>query len=82
MSKIVHMADIVNNNQLITPEATLLDALSDIQEGKRTPNKLAVFMLDETDGKYCTNFYASNMKTTELIALCQRYTYVFNTFMD
>lgn len=79
--KIEYIADALNDNTRITPIQTLQDAISDIESGKRSPNKLVVLMLDDTDG-YNTNFYASNLKTSELLALCSRWVYNFNNWMD
>lgn len=82
MKKITHIAEILNDNTRITPRELLLDAINDIETGVKSPNKLAIFMLDDKDDKYATNFYASNMRTSELIALCARWNYNFNNWMD
>ena len=82
MSKVEYIADALNDNSRITPAQVLQDAIADIESGKRNPNKLVVFMLEDGDDKYHTNFYASNLRISELLALCSRWLYNFNNWMN
>lgn len=60
-----------NDAALMTPTDALREALSDIQKGIITPNKLIVVALDDTDGMYSTRFVQANMKMSEIVALLE-----------
>ena len=67
--KILNMADELNDNRYSSPEQTLEDCLADIRSGKKSPTKLAVIMLDDSDQWYRTGFYLSKLKASEVVAL-------------
>jgi len=69
MKKVIRLSDVKNDCRLISPADTLRDALHDIENGEKKPNKLMVLMLDDTNGKYDASFYCSNLKASEVIAL-------------
>lgn len=69
MKKVTRLADVKNDNRFITPIDTLKDAITDIESGEKNPNKLMVLMLNDMNGKYDVNFYCSNLRASEVVAL-------------
>lgn len=61
-----------NDNKLVSPREVLQDVIADIDSGKSPMNKVLILMLDDSkpDG-YGFNFAASNMKLSEMVALCE-----------
>lgn len=59
------------DNTLISPLECLEDAANDLRAGKHTATSALVLTLDTTDGSYCLGFYASNLKASEMVSLCE-----------
>lgn len=66
-------ADKENDNGLVTPAECLEDAAVDIRTGKRVCQKVLVLTLDVgPDGNgYDVGFYASNLRSSEKLALLE-----------
>jgi hypothetical protein len=62
-----------NDNSLLTPLECLEDAAADIRSGQRKCQKLLILCLDAGDDgmAYALSFFASNMKSSEMVALCE-----------
>lgn len=82
MKKVISLADEANNNNFTSSEMTLRDALDDLKSGKRKCTKMVILMLDDSDNKYTTGFYAAKIKCSEMVALCSRYVHIFNEMLD
>ena len=78
----VSLAEKLNNNTLITPEQTLELALRELRSGKRKCNKILVIPLFSEIDAYDVGFYASNLRTHEMLALCSHMTHWFNCTID
>lgn len=72
---VTHIADIKDDNTLISPRETLEAAIRDIDSGEINPDKLMVICLrtkdDDGDRRYGTRRYASNMHVSEMVTLCE-----------
>ena len=73
---VVHIADIKNDNRLITPRSSLEDAIRAIDDKEVTPQKSIVLMLttkDESGGDdgYTLNFFMFGLKVSEAVALLE-----------
>ena len=70
---IVQMADLKQDNSLISPVECLRDVVRRIEAGEISPDKLIIVTLqterDGEDGYYETHYFASNMRLSEQIAL-------------
>lgn len=73
MAEVVQMADLRDDNRLITPEGTLLDALDQLQRGSKRAEKLVVVFLDTRPNgeRYSVNYLASNITGSEMVALLE-----------
>lgn len=60
-----------NDNKLITPRDTLQDVMHEIDEGGIEPESALVLLLNrgEDGTSYDTNFFVSNLSTSEILAL-------------
>jgi lauroyl/myristoyl acyltransferase len=81
---VVNLADVKNDNTLITPVQMLRSAADDLEAGesKVKANKAVVLLLDANgsfDGAYFVGFYASNIRTSEIVALLET---AKQTFVD
>lgn len=73
---VTHIAEVKNDNTLISPRETLEGVIRDIDSGEINPDKLMVIALrtkdnDGGDRRYGTRRYASNMHVSEMITLCE-----------
>lgn len=82
MKKIIHLAEVKNDNSLITPESALRDALEDLREGKFKCNKMLIICLDDEDDNYCVRHFISNLRCSETLALLARAMRIANDWMD
>jgi hypothetical protein len=64
-------ADKAQDNTLLSPADCLEDALQEVRSGVRVCDKLVVLTLDTTGDGYGMGYYASNIKASEIIALCE-----------
>lgn len=62
-----------NDNDLISPEETLRDALREIESGERQASSLMVLTLDrgEEGEGFNAGWYASRLRSSEMIALME-----------
>lgn len=82
MSEVVSLADVKNDNRLLTAEQLLENALRDLRSGVLEADKLLLLTLSEDVGFYDPGFYACNMSASEMITLCTRSIHLFNKQMD
>lgn len=68
MSEIKHIADVKNDNRLISVEDMLADAERWACEHPEY-KKAVVLLLRDDDGKYDVRFQCSNMRMSEMVAL-------------
>lgn len=66
--KLIKLSETSNSNRHITPEE-LISQLVGSPDIKQSTSCL-ILLLDDADGYYNTNYYASRLSTTEMIALC------------
>lgn len=59
------------DNTLLSPADCLDDALREVRSGVRVCDKLVILTLDTTDDGYGVGYYASNIKASEIVALCE-----------
>jgi len=65
------MADIREDNNLVTPEQTLEDALAAIRDGTVKPRSLLILMINGDDpSTYDLKWFASKLRSSEIISLC------------
>jgi len=64
-------ADRENNNSLLSPIECLEDAAEDLRAGIKTPDKLLVLGLDTKEDGYRLSFWACNLRSSEIVALCE-----------
>lgn len=79
---VINLANVKDDNTLISPEQTLLDALDEIKSGKRPANKVLILTLYDEDKCYGNGFYASNMKASEMVTLCFHSAGMFSAMLD
>ena len=82
MSEVVCLADVKNDNRLLTAEQMLENALRDLRSGALEADKLLLLTVTDEIGFYDPGFYACNMSASEMITLCTRSIYLFNKQMD
>jgi hypothetical protein len=60
-----------NDNRLVSPAEMLTDALTDIESGTVQPTRaMVLFWEEDEEGEgFSTEFYASNLKGSEMLAL-------------
>ena len=74
---IVRLSDVKDNNYLITPRESLLDAINCIDKGEIAPEKSVVILLTSNDEKrgikdgYAISFFLSNLHYSEATALLE-----------
>ncbi|MCK5444961.1 MAG: hypothetical protein KAI73_05010 [Rhodospirillaceae bacterium] len=75
---IIHMADIKNDNTLISPIDTLKDAIKAIEAGEIKPDKLMVISLDtdppnkaKPGAGYLVKWFLSDLRASEVVALLE-----------
>lgn len=69
---VTRMAEIREDNNLVTPEQTLEDALSAIRSGVIKPRSLLVLAIDGDDiSTYDVRWFASRLRTSEMVSLCE-----------
>ena len=54
-----------------SPVECLREAISDIENGKASPDKVMVIMLSDGDDGYEPGWYASKLRASEMIALTE-----------
>lgn len=59
------------DNRLLTPVECLEDAAQDMRSGDFPCNKLLVLCLYDEGGSYASRSYASNMRSSEMLALLE-----------
>lgn len=70
--KVTRMADIREDNTLVTPEQTLEDALEAIRSGQIKPRSLLILCIDGADQEsYNIRWLASNLRASGMITLCE-----------
>lgn len=71
--KVVHLADVLNDNRLIDIPTMLRQCADDMENGNLSPrpNKAVVLLLHDLEDMYVTRIYASNMASSEMVALCE-----------
>ena len=75
-AKIVHIADLKNDNRLITPVDSLQDAIRAVEDKEVDPQKSIVLLLttkDETGGDdaYELSYFMSGLKCSEAVSLLE-----------
>lgn len=60
-----------NDNTLLSPAECLDEAAREIRSGERNCDKILVLSLDTQDDNYHVGFYASNLKSSEVVALLE-----------
>ena len=75
---VIHIANIKNDNKLISPIETLEDALRCIKDGTISPDKLMVIGLNteppvkKKPGRgYQINWFLSNLNNSEIVSLLE-----------
>ena len=68
---VTRMADLKSDNRLITPVDLLRDAIADIEAGRRSPTKVLLLMLDDSEGGYVVNWYAAKMSVSQMVGLAE-----------
>ena len=64
-------ADRENDNTLLSPRDLMFDVVADIDDGTVSPTKAFVIVVDDADGQYRLNWFASNAKASEIISMCE-----------
>jgi len=81
VSDVTHIADIKNDNRLISPRELLENAIRSIDNGTISPDKIIIVHLrtesDESDSLYDVGYFISNMRTSEVVSLLE----VMKTYM-
>jgi len=70
MSEVISLGKHTQNNTLITPIQALQDIIRDIESGKLDCNKLLILSVKADEQNFKWNFYASNIKVSEMMSLC------------
>lgn len=65
-------AERAGDNSLLSPVECLQDAVADLESGERKANKALILLLDDEDGAYNFGFRASNLRSSEMIALLEK----------
>ena len=82
-NKVTTLAEVRNDNTLISPVQALQAAIDDIVEGGRPVDKLLVLTVDTRAGEgYKVGFYASNLRSSEMLALTSRFQHWVNQMLD
>lgn len=59
------------DNTLLSPKEMMLDAVADIDAGKIAPTRAMVIVLNDQDGTYQLNWYASGARCSDMISMCE-----------
>lgn len=59
------------DNRLISPVETLREAIANIESGAVPANAVIVLALNTADGAYAVRWFASNLRSSEMIALME-----------
>jgi hypothetical protein len=70
-TKILSLAEQTEDALFYTPLMVLEDAIKDIKEGRRDPNKILIIMLDDRDNRYKTTWYNGGMSFSRMLALVE-----------
>jgi len=70
MSEVINLAYVKDDNRLITPEQMLVDVLAEART-PGFPKKMIVIALDDEEGAFITPFWCSNIRSSEIVALCR-----------
>lgn len=65
----IDLSEIKNDNRLRTPEQMLRGVLQELESGQIPAKRMMVIFLDDSDDKYDVGYRATNISSSQIVAL-------------